>query len=116
MISECDREFGHSSKELTRFFIFFHCKLIGFILHHFIVGALNARTSSIERLNTFPCFFSHDMWSKVRKIFGKDSILDDEESTLIELVVHGFSRGEVAWIMWIETFFNDSLKVSVHMI
>ena len=84
MISECDRKFGHSSKELTRFFILFHCKLIGFILHHFIVGALNARTSSIERHNTLPCVFSHGMRTKMREIFGKDCIFDDEESTLIE--------------------------------
>ena len=52
----------------------------------------------------------------MRKIFGKDCILDDEESILIELIVRGFSRSEVAWIMRIETFFNDSPKVSVHMI
>ena len=30
MISERDREFGYSPKKLTRFFIFFHCKLVGF--------------------------------------------------------------------------------------
>ena len=48
MISERDRKFGYSPKELTRFFIFLHSKLIGFILHHFIIGALNAHTSPIE--------------------------------------------------------------------
>ena len=115
MISECNREFGHSSKELTRFFIFFHCKLIGFILHHFIVGALNACATPVEGDNTEPCIFGQGEGPKMREIFGKDSILDDEESTLIELIVHFFSRGEVAWVMRIETFFNDSPKVSIHM-
>ena len=85
-------------------------------MHHFIVGALNASTSSIERHNTLPCVFSHGMRSKMREIFEKDCILDDEESTLIELIIHGFSRGEVAWVMWIETFFNDSPKISIHML
>ena len=42
MISEQDREFGYPPIELTRFFILFHCKLIGFILHHFIVEVLKA--------------------------------------------------------------------------
>ena len=116
MISERDREFGYSPKKLTRFFIFFHCKLIGFILHHFIVGALNASTSSVHTLDTLPCFFSHDMRSKMREIFGKDCILDDEESILIELMIHHFSRSEVASVMQIETLFNDSPKISIHMI
>ena len=52
----------------------------------------------------------------MREIFRKNCILNDEESILIELMVHGFSRGEVASVMWMETFFNDSPKVSVHMI
>ena len=51
----------------------------------------------------------------MREIFGKDCILDDEESTLIELIIHGFLRGEVAWVMRIETLFNDSTKISIHM-
>ena len=63
-----------------------------------------------------PRVFGHGIGSKIRKIFGRNSILDDEESILIELMIHGFSRGEVACVMRIETFFNDSPKVSVHMI
>ena len=52
----------------------------------------------------------------MREIFGENCILDDEESILIELIIRGFSRGEVAWVMQIETFFNDSPKISIHMI
>ena len=116
MISERDRKLGYSPKELTRFFIFLHSKLIGFILHHFIVGALNARTSPIERHNAMPRVFGRGIGSKMREIFGENCLLDDEERILIELIIHGFSRGEVAWVMWIETFFNDSLKISIHML
>ena len=116
MISERDREFSYSPIKLTRFFIFFHCKLIGFILHHFIVGALNASASLVEGNNIVPCFLGHGEGSEMCNIFGCNCILGDEERILVELMVRNFSRGEVAWIMWIETLFNDSPKVSVHMI
>ena len=99
-----------------RFFIFFHCKLIGFILHHFIVGALNACTSPVERNNLVPCIFGYGIGTEVRKIFGWNCILDYEESILIELIIRGFSWSEVASVMWIETFFNDSPNISIHMI
>ena len=63
-----------------------------------------------------PFFLGHGEGSEMCNIFGWNCILDDEESILIELIIRGFSRSEVAWIMRIETFFNDSPKVSVHMI
>ena len=63
-----------------------------------------------------PRIFGHGVGSKIREIFGENCILDDEESILIELIIHGFSRGEVSWVMWIEIFFNDSPKISIHMI
>ena len=52
----------------------------------------------------------------MRKIFGWDIFLDDEESILIELIIRGFSWGEVASAVRIETFFNDSPKISVNMV
>ena len=88
--------------KLTRFFIFIHCKLIGFILHHFIVGALNACASPVERNNFVACIFGYGVGPEVRKIFGWNCILDDEESILIELIIRGFPRSEVAWVMRIE--------------
>ena len=111
MISERDREFGYSPIKLTRFFIFFHCKLIGLILHHFIVGALNACASPIEGNHLVPSIFGHGVVPEMRKIFGWDCFLDDEESILIELMIHDFSRSEVASIMRIKTFFNDSPEI-----
>ena len=63
-----------------------------------------------------PCFLGHGERSEVCNIFGRDSILDDEESILIELMIRGFSWGEVAWVMRIETFLNDSPKVSIDII
>ena len=58
-----------------------------------------------------PCFLGHGEGSQMSNIFGRNSILEDEESIPIELIIRGFSRSEVAWIMRIETFFNDSPKV-----
>ena len=116
MISERDREFGYPPIKLTRFFILFHCKLIGFILHHFIVGALNACASPIEGNHLVPSIFGHGVGPEMRKIFGWDCFLDDEESILIELMIHNFSRSEVTSVMRIKAFFDDSPKVSVHMI
>ena len=52
----------------------------------------------------------------MRNIFGRDSILDDEKSILVELMIRSFSWGEVAWVMQIETLLNDSPKVSIDMI
>ena len=49
-------------------------------------------------------------------ILGWNCILDDEESILVELMVCGFSRGEVAWVMRIETLLNDSPNISINMI
>ena len=62
------------------------------------------------------CVFCHGIGSKIREIFGGNCILDDEKIILIELIIHGFSKGEVASVMRIETFFNDSPKISIHMI
>ena len=72
--------------------------------------------SPVEGNNLVPCIFGHGVGPEVRKIFGWNCILDDEESILIELIIRAFSRGEVASVMRIKTFFNDSPKVSVHMI
>src|SRR3989337_1463785 len=99
-----------------RFFIFIHCELIGFILHHFIVGALNACASLVNGNNMLPCFLAHGEGSEMRNIFGGNCILDDEESGLVELIVRGFSRREVAWVMRVETLLNDSPKISINMI
>ena len=62
-----------------------------------------------------PRVFGRGIGSKMREIFGWNCILNDEESILIELIVRGFSRGEVASVMRIETLFNDSPKISVNM-
>ena len=62
------------------------------------------------------CVFGRGVGSKMREIFGENCPLDDEESILIELIIRGFSRSEVASVMRIETLFNDSLKISIHMI
>ena len=53
-----------------------------------------------------PCILGHGEGPE-SKIFGWNCILDDEESILIELIIRDFSRGEVSWVMRIETFFND---------
>ena len=66
--------------------------------------------------NMVPCFLGHGERSEMRKIFGWNCILDDEESILVELMIRGFSRGEVAWVMRIETLLNDSPKISINMI
>ena len=63
-----------------------------------------------------PCILGHGEGPEMSNIFGWNCILDDEESILIELVIRGFSRGEVASIMRIKTFLNDSPKVSINMI
>ena len=85
-------------------------------MHHLIVGALNACASLVKRNNMVPCFLGHSEQSEMCNVSGWNCVLDDEEGILIELMIRGFSRGKVAWVMRIETFFNDSLKVSVHMI
>ena len=63
-----------------------------------------------------PCILGHGEGPEMSKIFGWNCILDDEESILIELIIRDFSRGEVAWVMQIETLLNDSPKISVNMI
>ena len=63
-----------------------------------------------------PCFLGHGVGSEMSNIFGWNCILDDEESILIELIIRGFSRGEVASVMRIATFFNDSSKISINMV
>ena len=63
-----------------------------------------------------PCFLGHGERSEMGNIFGWNCILDDEESILVELMIRYFSRGEVAWVMWIETLLNDSPKISIDMI
>ena len=63
-----------------------------------------------------PCILGHDEGSEMTNIFGWNSILEDEESILIELIIRGFSWGEVASVVRIETLFNDSPKISVNMI
>ena len=63
-----------------------------------------------------PCFLGHGERSEMRNIFGRNCILDDEESILVELIIRGFSRGEVGWFMRIETLLNDSPKISVNVI
>ena len=63
-----------------------------------------------------PCFLGHGEGSGMRNIFGRNCILDDEESILVELMIRGFSRGEVAWVMQVETLLNDSPKVSINMV
>ena len=63
-----------------------------------------------------PCILGHDEGSEMSKIFGWNCILGDAESILIELIIRGFSRSEVASVMRIKTFFNDSPKVSINMV
>ena len=80
-------------------------------MHHFIVGALNACASPIKGNNLEPRIFGHGVRPEMRKIFGWDGFLDDEESIFIELMIHSFSRSEVTSVMRIKAFFNDSPKV-----
>ena len=63
-----------------------------------------------------PCILVHDEGPEMRKIFRWNCILDDEESILIELIIRGFSRSEVASVMRIKTCFNDSPKISINMV
>ena len=63
-----------------------------------------------------PSILGHGEGPEMSKIFGWNCILDDEESILIELIIRGFSRGEVASVMRIKTLFNDSPKVSINMV
>ena len=59
-----------------------------------------------------PRILGHGEGPEMSKIFGRNCILDDEESILVELMICGFSWDEVAWVMQIETLLNDSPKVS----
>ena len=63
-----------------------------------------------------PCILGHGEGKEMSNIFGWNCILDDEESILIELIIRGFSRGEVASVMQIKAFFNNSPKVSINMV
>ena len=63
-----------------------------------------------------PSILGHGEGPEMSKIFGWNCILNNEESGLVELIIRGFSRGEVAWIMRVETLLNNSPKVSVTMI
>ena len=63
-----------------------------------------------------PCFLGHGERSEMRNIFGWNCILDDEESELVELIIRGFSRDKVAWVMRVETLLNDAPKISITMI
>ena len=63
-----------------------------------------------------PCFLGYGEGSEVCNIFGWDYILDNEEGGLVELMIRGFSRSEVAWVMRVETLLNNSPKISRTMI
>ena len=63
-----------------------------------------------------PCFFGHGERSEVRNIFGRNGFLENEESGLVELMIRGFSRSEVAWVVRVETLLNNSPKISRTMI
>ena len=77
---------------------------------------LNACASLVKGDNMVPYFLGHGERSEMCNIFGWNCILDGEESILVELMIHGLSRGEVAWVMRIKTLLNDSPKISINMV
>src|SRR5215216_6010113 len=63
-----------------------------------------------------PCFLGHGEGMEMRNIFGWNCFLENEESGLVELIIRGFSRSEIAWVVRVETFLNNSPKISRTMI